>query len=284
MEDADRIAQLLGRRPRRLHPQGGGDIARGVQAVFDDGTRAMAKFARPGQPSMQLEARMLADLRDAGLPVPQTLAAADDVLLLSWVDAGARGWDDEVQAAAGRAIAQLHRQPPAKAFGYGYDTLIGPLPQANPRTASWPDFFRDQRLLVRADAAQAAGRLPAALRHRLDSLAGRLADWLPPDVAPSLVHGDLWGGNMLPTADGGACFIDPAIYHGDGEVDLAMALLFHSVEAAFFDGYREVRPIAPGFFEGRCTLYQLYPLLVHVQLFGGSYVGRVDAALRRLGC
>ncbi len=283
MDDADRIEQLLGRRPRKLQAQGGGDIARGLKLTFDGGDWAMAKFARAGQPSLKLEARMLADLRAAGLPVPHTLAAEDDVLLLEWVDAGARRWDDTVQRSAGRAIATLHDQPLSRTFGYGYDTVIGSLPQANPRTDSWIDFFRDQRLLARADAALTAGKLPSALRHRLDALADRLDQWLDPTVQPSLVHGDLWGGNMLPTAAGSACFIDPAIYYGDGEVDLALATLFHRVGEAFFNGYREVRNIAPEFFENRCTLYQLYPLLVHVELFGGSYVGSVERALTQLG-
>lgn len=284
MDDAGRIERLLGRRPQRLQPQRGGDVARSVQAHFDGGERVLAKFARPGQPSQRLEARMLDDLRRAGLPVPRTLAADDEVLLLAWVDAGARGWDDEVQAAAGRAIAQLHEQPLSPVFGYGYDTAIAGLPQSNTPTPSWRDFFRDRRLLARADAALAAGRLSAGLRHRLDTLAGRLDRWLDPATVPSLLHGDLWGGNMLPTADGGACFIDPAIYHGDAEVDLAMTELFGSAGPAFFAGYRELRPIAPAFFEVRRTLYQLYPLLVHVQLFGDSYAGMLDAALHRLGC
>lgn len=284
MSDADRIEQLLGRRPQKLQPQSGGDIARGLKLTFDGGDVAMAKFARPGQPSLKLEARMLADLHEAGLPVPQTLAVDDDLLLLDWVDAGNRGWDESAQKAAGRAIATLHQQPRSRPFGYAYDTVIGSLPQANPRTESWVDFFRDQRLLARADAAVEANQLPAALRHRLDTLAGRLDEWIDRDIAPSLVHGDLWGGNMLPTAEGGAGFIDPAIYDGHGEVDLALAMLFHSVDEAFFDGYREVRNIAPKFFEDRCALYQLYPLLVHVQLFGGSYVDAVNRTLARFGC
>ena len=283
MSDADRIEALLGRRPTQLQVQSGGDIARGVRLTLNNDEQAMAKFARPGQPSLKIEARMLADLRAAGLPVPPTLAVDDDVLLLEWVDAGGRRWDDTAQRSAGRAVAMLHQQRLSDQFGYAYDTFIGRAHQPNPLTDTWIDFFRDQRLLARADAALAAGRLPAALRHRLDGIAGRLEQWLDLTIHTSLVHGDLWGGNMLPTADGGACFIDPAIYYGHGEVDLAMAMLFNSVGEAFFDGYRDVRAIAPGFFEQRSTLYQLYPLLVHVELFGGSYVVSVDNALARLG-
>lgn len=284
MDDAARIGQLLGRRPRQLKPQVGGDIARSVQATFDDGERVMAKFARPGQPLLRLEARMLADLRDAGLPVPATLAVADDVLVLAWVDAGTHHWDDDVQAAAGRAIACLHVSSRIDGCGYDYDSVIGDLVQPNPPTARWLDFFRDHRLLHRADAALRAGRLPVVLRHRLDTLAGRLDRWIDPDTTPCLLHGDLWGGNMLPTADGGACFIDPAIYRGDAGMDLAMTTLFHSVGPAFFAGYRDVAPIDPACLEACLPLYQLYPLLVHVQLFGDGHVGAVERILDRLGC
>lgn len=226
---------------------------------------------------------MLADLRHATLPVPHVLAVDDDLLLLEWIDPGRRSWDDEVQRAAGQAIARLHDQSVSTRFGHGYDTVIGSLPQVNPWTASWREFYGQYRLLACADSAHAAGRLPTTLRHRLDALVGRLTQWLDPGIAPSLVHGDLWGGNMLPRADGSACFIDPAIHYADAEVDLAMATLFGSVGDAFFDGYREVRPVAPEFFAQRRTLYQLYPLLVHVTLFGGSYVADVDRALTTLG-
>ncbi|WCE04391.1 fructosamine kinase family protein [Pseudoxanthomonas sp. JBR18] len=282
MHDADRIEALLGRRPDRLTPLSGGDIARSLCAELDEGTRVMAKFARPGQPSLTLEARMLADLRKAGLPVPDTLAVADDLMLLAWIDPGQRGWDAHAEHAAGRAIATLHMQPVGAAFGHDYDTVIASLAQGNPSVADWSVFYGEHRLLARARSAHAIGRLPSALLTRIETLSDQLARWVPARVRPSLLHGDLWGGNMLPAADGEACFIDPAIYRGHGEVDLAMALLFNSVGEAFFEGYRTVAPVDPEFFRHRCTLYQLYPLLVHVELFGASYLDAVARALDRL--
>lgn len=279
----DHLERLLGTRPLRLHTLSGGDIAQSFRVELGDGGTAMAKFRRAGQPALTLEASMLADLRTAGLPVPDTLAVDDDALVLDWVDNGGRTFDDEVQRAAGRAIATLHVSPVGDAFGYAHDTVMGSLPQPNSRAADWLGFFRDRRLLYMADLAQQASELPASYRRRIDAVAARLSEWIDPSVVPSLVHGDMWGGNMLPTADGGACFIDPAIYHGDGEVDLALATLFGSVGTAFFDGYREVRGLDAVFMTTRRHLYNLYPLLLHVRLFGGGYLTPLDRALHQLG-
>lgn len=281
--DALAIERLLGMHPVELRALSGGDVARSRCAVFADGSRAMAKFARAGQHSLRLEARMLGDLAAAGLPVPRTLAVDDDILLLEWIETQPGGLQGEAQRAAGRAIAQLHAVPQRHRFGYGYATVIASLHQPNPPLPRWIDFFREHRLLHRADTALAARQLPVALRTRIDTLSSRLPQWIE-EPPPSLVHGDLWGGNMLAPAVGGAMFIDPAIYRGDAELDLAMACLFASVGEAFFQGYADVRPIAPGFFEARRDLYNLYPLLVHVQLFGGSYVAAVERTLTKLGC
>jgi fructosamine-3-kinase len=284
VDDYAHVEALLGRRPRALHPVGGGDIARSLCATFDDGERAMAKFARPGQPSLRLEARMLADLRQAGLPVPEVLGGDDTLLMLAWIEHAPGGLDAGAQREAGQAIARLHAAAAGDAYGYDYDTVVGSLHQPNPAGRSWLAFFREHRLRHRADTALASGRLPATLRRRLDVLAGRLARWIDEPPAPSLVHGDLWGGNMLGRRGRLAAFIDPAIYRGHGEVDLAMATLFHSVDRPFFEGYAQVRPLDPGFFEARRDLYNLYPLLVHVELFGGSYVGAVERVLDKFGC
>jgi fructosamine-3-kinase len=149
---------------------------------------------------------------------------------------------------------------------------------------AWVDFFRDRRLLFMAREATTTGRLPMSLMTRIERLAARLERFLPADAAPALVHGDLWHGNVLARDGRVLALIDPALSFADPEIELAFMTLFGSVGESFFAAYAERRPLAPGFFEERRDLYNLYPLLVHVRLFGGAYIPQVDATLARLGC
>jgi fructosamine-3-kinase len=137
--------------------------------------------------------------------------------------------------------------------------------------------------LYMADEAVSAGRLRPGTRDRIERFAAKLGDFLPAHATPSLIHGDMWGGNVLCQAGRIAAFVDPAIYYADAEIELAFATLFSTFGEAFFARYREIRPIAPGFFEERRDIYNLYPLLVHVRLFGSGYVGSVTGTLTRLG-
>jgi fructosamine-3-kinase len=132
-----------------------------------------------------------------------------------------------------------------------------------------------------AGEALRAGRLPVGTMRRIEQVAGRLETWIDEPARPGLIHGDAWGGNILCRSGRVAGFIDPALYYADPEIELAFGTLFGTFGEAFFDRYREFRPIAPGFEETRRPLYLLYPLLVHVRLFGGGYVGSVDRILDR---
>ena len=171
-----------------------------------------------------------------------------------------------------------------EAFGLERDTLIGGLPQPNPRTESWLVFFRDRRLQYMAREAHRAGRLPAAVLGRVESLAGRLDEWIDEPPHPALIHGDMWTGNVLCHGGRISGFVDPAIYYADPEIELAFSTLFGTFGDSFFGRYNELSPLRPGFFGERKDLYNLYPLLVHVRLFGGSYVGGVERILSRFGC
>jgi fructosamine-3-kinase len=119
---------------------------------------------------------------------------------------------------------------------------------------------------------------------RVETLAGRLDRWISDDARPSLIHGDMWSGNVLTKNGRIAGFVDPAIYYADAEIELAFATLFTTFGDAFFARYSELRPLRSGFFEERRDLYNLYPLLVHVRLFGGGYVGSVERTLARYDC
>lgn len=283
---AARIQAVTGKRPSRLHSLAGGCIAQVYRVDLEGGGRLVAKAAGAGE-SLEPEAWMLRYLAEhSALPVPAVIHGDDDLLLMEFIETGGR-LDGSAQEHAADLLAALHGVD-APDFGLERDTLIGPLVQPNPRTASWLAFFRDQRLLHMGRVAMEAGRLPAEVFGRIERFAGALDRWLAEPGRPSLIHGDMWGGNVLTRAgaDGRgriAAFIDPAIHYADPEIELAFSTLFSTFSEPFFKRYGALRPLAPGFFEERRDIYNLYPLLVHVRLFGGAYVGSVGAILRRFG-
>ncbi len=275
---APRVEQVTGRRPTRVTPLGGGCIAQVYKVELAGGGALVAKLAPAG--GLAEEGRMLADLaRLSDLTVPAVLQADDDLLLLDYVESAGR-LDRSAQAHAAELLAALHNIA-GPGFGYERDTLIGPLVQPNPWTGTWLAFFRDQRLLAMGRRARETGKLTAETFQRLESLCGKLERYIEEPPAPSLMHGDLWDGNILVRDGRIAAFLDPAIYYGHPEIELAFTTLFGTFGEAFFARYGELRPIAPGFFEARRDLYNLYPLLVHTALFGGHYGASVDRILRR---
>ncbi|MDP6787328.1 MAG: fructosamine kinase family protein, partial [Rhodospirillales bacterium] len=220
--------------------------------------------------------------RHGALPVPEVLHAEDSLLVMSHIVSG-DAITPAAETHAAELLAALHGIT-APEFGLERDTVIGGLAQPNPSAPEWIPFFRDHRLLYMGREALDAGRLPVALMGRLERLAARLDNWLDEPDKPSLIHGDMWGGNVLCRAGRIAGFVDPAVYYGDAEIELAFATLFNTFGEPFFARYGELRPLRPGFFEERRDLYNLYPLLVHTRLFGGSYAASVERTLTRFGC
>jgi fructosamine-3-kinase len=261
---------------------GGGCIDEVYRLEMGDGDALVAKLGGAGG-RLALEGFMLRYLAEHGpLPVPRVLHAADQLLIMEYLP-GASRLDGDAERHAAELVAGLH-EVSAERFGFERDTLIGGLDQPNPRGRSWRAFFRDHRLLYMARQALDAGRLPAALMGRVEALAARLDKWLVEPPRPSLIHGDMWTGNVLAAGGRITGFLDPAIYYADPEIELAFGTLFGTFGEAFFARYAELRPLEPGFFEVRRELYNLYPLLVHVRLFGGGYVSSVEGTLRRFGC
>jgi len=284
-----RIAVALGTEVRRLAPLAGGCVGTVARADLADGQSVVVKTADSGGgASLHVEGGMLDALaRLSTLPAPRKLHAEPDLLIMTWIDHDDGSLGSGTQRHAAELIAALHGVTPsgdaAGKFGFESDTLIGSLPQPNGWADHWRDFFRDRRLLYMAENAHRAGRLPAALLRRIETLAGRLDRWIANDAPPSLLHGDLWTGNVLVKGGRIAGFVDPAIYYGDPEIELAFSTLFGTFGEVFFRRYDELRPMRPGFFEERRDLYNLYPLLVHVRLFGSSYIGSVERTLARYG-
>ena len=270
-----------GRRVVRFSGLSGGCVGDVSLAEMDDGSRYVAKVGDAGS-GLEIEGWMLSHLAEhSDLPVPGVLYADDTLLLMDYVPSGGRVTAQGERHAADLLVS-LHGIK-GEVFGLERDTLIGGLHQPNPKTATWVDFFRDQRLLFMAGEAERAGRLPSSLMRRIETLAGRLSEWIDEPAHPSLIHGDIWSGNVLGDGDRIAAFIDPALYYADPEIELAFITLFSTFGDAFFRHYDERVGIRPGFFEIRRDLYNLYPLLVHVRLFGGSYVSSVERTLSRFG-
>ncbi len=274
----ERLTRQLGSEPIAKHSLSGG-ITPVYRVTLTDGRQVVVKQGH----GLDIEGFMLSFLAEhSSLPVPAVIFSDADLLVMEYIACSGR-LTVRGQLDAAEHIAALHRITGPQ-FGLHRDTLIGGLPQPNPFTVTWIDFFREQRLLYMAREAAQSGRLPASFLQRVDRLAAQLDHRLDEPEKPALLHGDLWAGNILSDGDRIAAFIDPAIYYGHPEIELAFITLFNAFDAPFFRRYAELRPIADGFFEERRDLYNLYPLLVHVRLFGGGYVGAVERILRRFGC
>ncbi len=275
------ITGVVGAAPLDFLPMGGGCIADVYTVNFSDHRSLVAKVGGKGS-GLALEGLMLRYLGERSrLPVPEVIHADDQLLLMSHIKTGG-GLTEKSQIHAAELLAELHSIT-AEYFGFDCDTVIGGLAQPNPKEKSWPTFFRDHRLLYMGREALNAGRLPPDVMNRIEAIAENIESWLDNDAKPSLIHGDMWGGNILSGTRGIAGFVDPAIYYADAEIELAFSTLFGTFSDPFFRRYNELRPMKPGFFETRRDIYNLYPLLVHVRLFGGHYVNSVQRTLSQFG-
>ncbi|MEM9694533.1 MAG: fructosamine kinase family protein [Myxococcota bacterium] len=256
-------------------PVSGGDINEASRVRLASGRMVFVKHhPRPPRAMFAREAEGLAWLAEAqAVRTPEVLGTGDRWLALDWIERGRPARDHD--EAFGRGLAALHRAG-ADGFGWRVDNTIGTLVQRNATDSTWGAFYASCRLEPLVASAGAALR---HLRRDFERLYPRL-DGLFPNEPPARLHGDLWGGNAMVGENGEPILIDPAVYGGHREMDLAMMELFGGFSPRVFAAYEEAFPTAPGRAE-RVGLAQLYPLLVHVNLFGGGYVGSVEAALRR---
>jgi fructosamine-3-kinase len=260
----------------------GGDINQAYCVTLSNAERVFVK-THPAAPLhlFTREAEGLQWLAEArALRTPQIVLVGEQAprfLALEYLAPAkpARDFD----TALGQGLAALHRMP-TPGYGWSADNFIGPLPQVNTEAPDWETFLREQRLLPQLRRAIDSKRGPKRWLARFERLFANLGAILP-DEPPQRLHGDLWSGNVTPGPHGEPCLIDPAVYAGHREVDLAMMHLFGGFSERTFQAYEAAFALSPGA-PTRRALYQLYPLLVHVNLFGGSYVQSVDAALAGL--
>lgn len=291
------LAEQLSAELSAVQSIGGGDISQ--TARFEAGGRSyLVKWHwRPPQPMpgwlemFEAEAAGLALLAAVqAVRVPAVVAhgasrpGVPAYIVMEWIEQRSRYAPllDQRSAGAllGQQLAALHRLS-APAYGLDHGNYCGATPQDNRTLPTWIEFYGQRRLGFQMELAGRQGLLPGERRRRLERLIGRLDRWIDESACrPSLLHGDLWGGNWLVDAAGQPVLIDPAVYYGDREAELAMCRLFGGFPAEFFAAYDAAWPPAPGRDE-RIPLYQLYHLLNHLNLFGESYGGQVDSILRR---
>ncbi|MEM1042598.1 MAG: fructosamine kinase family protein [Bacteroidota bacterium] len=268
---------------------GGGCIANATRIDTEQGRFFLKWSGGDAGLTFEAEAAGLRALRaaDSPLVIPEVIAAQNaggpepGFLLMDWVEPGAKG--DGFWQRFGEGLAVLHRHAAKdRRYGFEVDNFIGRIEQANAWAERWPDFFRSQRLEPQIALARKTGRWRTAWDEPAGRLLDRLDDLLPASPPASVLHGDLWSGNVLAAADGCAALIDPATYVGHREADLAMTELFGGFGRRFYDACRAAWPLEPGYPERR-EVYNLYHLVNHLNHFGAGYAAGVEGTLRRFG-
>jgi protein-ribulosamine 3-kinase len=265
----------------RRHAAGGGCINT-AHILEGSGLRYFAKLNSASKLDMFVaEAEGLREILESrSIRVPSPLchgiSGSDAFLVLEYIDLGGRGSAERL----GRELAAMHHTTNER-HGWKRDNTIGATPQHNDWHSDWIEFWRERRLHFQLDLAvkHGGGRgLQAKGERLLNALPSLLASHIP---APSLLHGDLWGGNYGFSAEGEPVIFDPAVYFGDREADIAMTELFGGFPAAFYSAYQEVFPLDPGY-PKRKILYNLYHVLNHYNLFGGSYRHQAESMIEQL--
>ncbi|MEL6672323.1 MAG: fructosamine kinase family protein [Bacteroidota bacterium] len=263
------------------HPVGGGCIHHAHRIETTSGTFFLKYNQAARFDQFEVEAKGLAKLASTQeIATPEVIAkgvgGSHAYLLLRWIERAPQAphyWTD-----FGTKLARLHLHT-APAFGLNHDNYIGSLPQSNTMTDNWSAFFNEQRLEPLIRMADRQGFFSENDRKRFRNLMQRMEDFFPKEK-PALLHGDLWGGNILTDEKGEVVILDPAVYYGHREMELAFMTMFDHQPNSFYEAYEAIYPLEYAWQE-RITLCNLYPLLVHLNLFGRSYLPSIQASLRR---
>lgn len=222
--------------------------------------------------------QLLSETGCLGIPTPHHFGVLEGngYLLMDYVQPGRM--DGAFWEQLGNGLACLHKASSSQ-FGLDHDNFIGSLPQINDRYNNWVEFFVNCRLMPQIKQARNSGLISVDLVKKFDKLYTKLPDLMPSEK-PALLHGDLWSGNIHCDDQSKPFLIDPAVYYGHREAELAFTTLFGGFDNLFYQSYNKVRPLTPGFGD-RVGLFNLYPLLVHVNLFGTSYLGGIVDTVKR---
>lgn len=277
------IENICNARVITIETLGGGCISEVRRITLSNDKQIVAKIGDSGENNgFAIEAYMLDYLtKHSALPSPKVIYAKDNLLLMEHIPTKG-GTSAKTQEHAAELLAELHSITSDK-YGFEKDTLIGGIHQPNNQMDSWIDFFVEHRLLYMANETFDAGKLPLSEMKRIEKFAGKLRKWLDEPEKPSLIHGDMWSGNVLYKNNRIAGFVDPALYYADSEMEFTFSTVYSTFGRPFFERYSEIRPIRAGFFEARRDIYNLFPLLIHALLFGHSYAARVANTLSHFG-
>jgi fructosamine-3-kinase len=212
------------------------------------------------------------------VPEPIALGRIDNwsYLLMEFIQTSAK--ELEYWQKLGEGLAVMHRATNKK-FGWDRNNYIGRLPQSNQWHQRWLEFYISERLLPQMNLAGQSGELPSSLQIKLEQLCSKLDHFFVPEPS-AFLHGDLWSGNLMIGPAGEPCLVDPAVYFGHREIEIAFTTLFGGFDDKFYQAYHQSYPLEPGFRE-RVDLYNLYPLLVHLNLFGSGYLGEITRIVNR---
>ncbi len=279
----ERIARATGSEVVRVSPLSGSYGLSLDIIELADGRRLVAKHGRGPRPDHLLTEGWMLQRLHGEIPVPGVHLCEADLLVMDHV-AGAGGGGEEGQRHMARLLAAMHEKPRGF-FGLERDTTIGPLPQPNTPCESWLEFFRERRLMFMARLAHERAGLSARMLGRIEAFCAHLDEYVEEPAHPSLLHGDVWGGNVIFRGGRVAAFIDPAIYHGHAECELAFMTMFGTAGRPFFEEYAACSKgfDMAGFFDVRRDVYLIYPHLTHVLICGLSYASGIDSRLARFG-
>lgn len=228
------------------------------------------------------ETQMLEYLKDySSLPVPSIIKKLDNFLITEYIKNNGLG-KEEAELDAALKFATLHRIHD-KQCGFITNTNIGIYEQSNRQNSSWIEFYKRERIFDFVNQMLVEDKIGDKLYDRVVSFCDDFDKYLVEPKKPSLLHGDIWSGNILINDGQISGIIDPAIYYGHHEMDLAFILMFQTFGNGFFERYNDLYPIEDGFLEQRADIYNLYPYLVHARAFGKSYLTYVKKIMEKYG-